>query len=127
MPLTDFRVRVTVRFRDGGAPLVVDRPAILQPYGPAGEAAGVPSNERLMTIEGELPPSDREVLSVAVQAMPEGLDSISCVRVMTWQGRAMLANEDGPAAEFSPDAGATWLPMLTTDGARYQAAMCIKP
>ncbi len=127
MPLTDFRVRVTVRFRDGGAPLVVDRPAILQPYGPAGEAAGVPSIVRLMTIEGVLPPSDREVLSVAVQAMPEGLDSISCVRVMTWQGRAMLANEDGPAAEFSPDAGATWLPMLTTDGARFQAAMCIKP
>jgi hypothetical protein len=127
MPLTDFWVRVTVQFRDGGAPLVIDRLAILQPYGPVGEAAGVPSSMRLMTIEDVLPPSTREVLSVAVQAMPEGLDSISCVRAMTWAGRAMPASEDGPAAEFSPDAGATWIPMLTNDGARFQAAMCIKP
>jgi len=125
MPTTDFAVRVTVRFRDGGAPLVVDRPAIMQPYGPAGEQVGVPSATRLITVNGILPPSGREVLSVSVQAMPEGIDSLSSIRAMTWAGRPMAADEPGAGAEYSPDASATWLPLLTPEGVRFQAAMCV--
>ncbi|MDQ8154923.1 MAG: S8 family serine peptidase [Gemmatimonadota bacterium] len=125
MPTSGFEVRVTVRFRDGGAPLVVDRPAIMQPYGAAGEQVGVPSATRLLTVTGILPPSAREVLSVSVQAMPEGIDSISSIRYMEWAGRVMTADEPGAGAEYSPDAGATWLPLLTPEGARFQAAMCV--
>lgn len=125
MPTSGFEVRVTVRFRDGGAPLVVDRPAIMQPYGPAGEQVGVPSPTRLLTVNGIMPPSTREVLSVSVQAMPEGIDSLSSIRYMLWAGRVMTAEEPGAGAEYSPDAGATWLPLLTPEGARFQAAMCV--
>lgn len=125
MPTTDFAVRVTVRFRDGGAPLVVDRPAIMQPYGSAGEQLSIPSVTRLITVNGILPPSAREVLSVSVQAMPEGIDSLSSIRAMPWAGRSMAADELGAGAEYSPDAGATWLPLLTPEGARFQAAMCV--
>jgi hypothetical protein len=28
-------------------------------------------------------------------------------------------------SEHSPDAGANWLPVLTSEGARFQAAMCV--
>ncbi len=127
MPPTGFSVRVTVQFRDGGAPLVVDRPAVLQPYGPDAEAAGVPASARLMTIENVLPPTTREVLSVAVQPLPEGIDSLSCVRAMSWAGRPLASSESGFGAEFTPDAGRTWLPMLMPDGSRFQASMCILP
>jgi len=37
----------------------------------------------------------------------------------------MTAEEPGAGAEYSPDAGATWLPLLTPQGARFQAAMCV--
>ena len=60
LPATDFEVRVTVRFRDGGAPLVVDRPAIMQPYGPAGEQVGVHPRTRLMTVSRVR--SDRDLI-----------------------------------------------------------------
>jgi len=76
-------------------------------------------------VNGILPPSAREVLSVSVQAMPEGIDSISSIRAMSWAGRVMTAEEPGAGAEYSPDAGATWLPLLTPEGARFQAAMCV--
>ena len=122
---TDFSIRVTVQFRDGGAPLVVDRRAVLQPYGPAAGTAGVPTSTRLVTIESVLPPSTRKVLSVAGQPMSEGLDSILSVRAMTWAGRAMAAGETGLGAEFTPNAGITWLPLFMPDSARFQATMCI--
>jgi subtilisin family serine protease len=125
LPTTEFPVRVTVRFRDGGAPLVVDRIAVTQPYGPAGVQAGVPEPTRLVTIAGILPSSAREVLSVAVQAMPEGLDCISSMRTMPWGGRPMAEDESGAGAEVSKDGGAHWSPVLTAEGARFQAAMCI--
>jgi hypothetical protein len=125
LPTTEFPVRVTVRFRDGGAPLVVDRIAVTQPYGPAGVQAGVPEPTRLVTIAGILPSSAREVLSVAVQAMPEGLDCISSMRAMPWGGRPMAEDESGAGAEVSKDGGAHWSPVLTAEGARFQAAMCI--
>lgn len=122
---TDFSIRVTVQSRDGGAPLVVDRRAVLQPYGPAAGTAGVPTSTRLVTIESVLPPSTRKVLSVAGQPMSEGLDSILSVRAMTWAGRAMAAGETGLGAEFTPNAGITWLPLFMPDSARFQATMCI--
>ena len=127
MSTPDLAVRVTVRFRDGGEPLVVDRQAVSQPYGPAGEQLGVPSSSRLITVNGILPASAREVLSVSIQAMPEGIDRISSMRAMTWGGRTLAADEPGAGAEYSPDAGATWLPLLTPEGARFQAALCITP
>ena len=125
IPDTGFPVRVTVRFRDGGAPLVVDRVAVTQPYGPAGEQAGVPASTRLLTVVGILPSSTREVLSVSVQAMPEGLDWISSMRAMTWAGRPLAADEPGTGAEVSKDGGRTWVPALTPQGARFQASMCV--
>jgi hypothetical protein len=125
MPTSGFEVRVTVQFRDGGAPLVVDRPAIMQPYGTAGEQVSVPFATRLLTVNGILPPSGREVLSVSVRALPEGIDTFSSIRYMSWAGRVMTAEEPGAGAEYSPDAGATWLPLLTPEGARFQAAMCV--
>lgn len=125
VPTNEFPVRVTVRFRDGGAPLVVDRMAVTQPYGPAGVQAGVPEQTRLVTIAGVLPSSAREVLSISVQALPEGLDCISTMRAMTWAGRPMAADESGAGAEVSKDGGATWSPVLTAEGARFQASMCI--
>ncbi|MBM3687968.1 MAG: hypothetical protein FJW85_13350 [Actinobacteria bacterium] len=65
------------------------------------------------------------MLSVAVQAMPEGLDFISSMRFLLWTGRPLAAGEAGDGAEYSKDGGATWSPVLTADGARFQAAMCI--
>lgn len=127
VPTTGFAVRVTVRFRDGGAPVVVDRMAVTAPYGPAGDQAGVPPGTNLFIVSGILPSSSREVLSVAVQAMPEGLDCISSMRAVLWAGRPMAAGEAGDGAECSKDGGATWSPALTADGARFQAAMCIVP
>lgn len=126
MPTNEFPVRVTVRFRDGGAPLVVDRVAVTQPYGPAGEQVGIPAATRLVTILNLLPASPREVLSVSVQAMPEGLDAISSMRAMSWAGRPMATDETGAGAEVSKDGGATWSPATTDAGARFQAAMCIQ-
>jgi hypothetical protein len=66
------------------------------------------------------------VLSVAVQAMPEGLDWVSTMRGIFWYGRS-IANEDpSPSAEVSIDAGRTWLPAVNSDGTRFQASMCIE-
>jgi hypothetical protein len=127
MPAAELAVRVTVRFRDGGAPLVVDREAVSQPYGPAGVQMGVPPSYRLITVEDILAPSSREVLSISVQAMPEGIDCISSMRAIIWIGRTMAAGEAGASAEYTPDGGATWLPLLTPEGARFQASLCITP
>ena len=127
MPATELAVRVTVRFRDGGAPLVVDREAVSQPYGPAGDQMRVPPSSRLITVSDILAPSSREVLSISVQAMPEGIDCISSMRVIRWGGRQMAAGEAGAGAEYTPDGGATWLPLLTPEGARFQSSMCITP
>jgi hypothetical protein len=122
MPAAELAVRVTVRFRDGGAPLVVDREAVSQPYGPAGVQMGVSPSYRLITVEDILAPSSREVLSISVQAMPEGIDCISSMRVIIWIGRTMAAGEAGASAEYTPDGGATWLPLLTPEGEKLQAA-----
>ena len=127
MPAAELAVRVTVRFRDGGAPLVVDREAVSQPYGPAGDQMGVPASSRLITVSDILAPSDREVLSISVQAMPEGVDCISAMRAIILASRTMAADEAGASAEYTPDGGATWLPLLTPAGARFQASMCITP
>jgi len=127
MPAAELAVRVTVRFRDGGAPLVVDREAVSQPYGPAGDQMGVPPPSRLITVSDILAPSSREVLSISVQAMPEGIDCISSMRAIIWIGRTMAAGEAGASAEYTPDGGATWLPLLTPEGARFQASLCITP
>lgn len=127
MPAAELAVRVTVRFRDGGAPLVVDREAVSQPYGPAGVQMGVSPSYRLITVEDILAPSSREVLSISVQAMPEGIDCISSMRAIIWIGRTMAAGEAGASAEYTPDGGATWLPLLTPEGARFQASLCITP
>ena len=125
MPATEFDVRVTVRFRDGGAPLVVDRRVASQPYDPATQ--GVPPTTRLITVDDVLAPCNREVLSIAVQAMPEGIDCISSMRAFGWHGRPMAADDSGAGAEYTPDGGATWLPVLTSDGARFQVSLCITP
>ena len=90
----------------------------MQPYEPAGEQVSFPSTTRLPTMNGILQSSGREVFSVPVQAMPEQIDSISSIRAMT-------AEEPGAGAEYSQDAGATWLLLLTPEGARFQAAMCV--
>lgn len=124
-PTTGLAVRVTVRFRDGGAPLVVDRMAATAPYGPAGDQAGLPTEMKLFIVNGILPESSREVLSVSVQAMPEGLDCVSSMRTVRWAGRPLAAGDAGEGAEFSKDGGATWSPAMTADGSRYQAALCI--
>jgi hypothetical protein len=125
LPATGLVVRVTVRFRDGGAPLVVDRTAVSQPYGPAGQQAGLSSNVRLITVTDILPAGAREVLSVSVQAAPEGLDCTSALRGIRWLGRNLAPADPGSGAEYSPDCGATWVPVTATDGSRFQAALCI--
>jgi hypothetical protein len=123
IPSESLPVRVTVQFRDGGQPLVVDRVAVTRPYSPA---LGLPPALRHFSIGGVLAPSEREVLSVAVQAMPEGLDWVSTMRGIFWYGRS-IANEDpSPSAEVSIDAGRTWLPAVNSDGTRFQASMCIE-
>ena len=124
MPAVGLPVRVTVEFRDGGAPLVVDRMAYSQPYGPDGDLAGLPANLRSITVVGILPASSREVLSVAVQAAPEGADCTSTLRGIRWFGRDLAATQPGIGAEYSPDCGVTWLP-VALNGARFQASLCI--
>ena len=124
MPAVGLPVRVTVEFRDGGAPLVVDRMAYSQPYGPDGDLAGLGANLRSITVVGILPASNREVLSVAVQAMPEGADCTSTMRTIHWFGRDLAATQPGIGAEYSPDCGVTWLP-VALDGVRFQASLCI--
>jgi hypothetical protein len=125
VPSDSFPVRVTVRFRDGGQPLVVDRLAVTRPYSPPLLDSPVWSPLRLFSIGGVLAPSEREVLSVAVQAMPEGLDFISTMRVMQWSGRPIADDDPSPGAEVSLDAGRSWLPARNADGTRFQASMCI--
>ena len=124
MPAVGLPVRVTVEFRDGGAPLVVDRMAYSQPYGPDGDLAGLGANLRSITVVGILPASSREVLSVAVQAAPEGADCTSTLRSIRWYGRDLAVTQPGIGAEYSPDCGVTWLP-VALNGARFQASLCI--
>jgi hypothetical protein len=118
VPSDSFPVRVTVWFRDGGQPLVVDRVAVTRPFS---------LSASLFSIGGVLAPSEREVLSVAVQAMPEGLDFISTMRAMTWAGRSIPNDDPSPGAEISVDAGRSWLPARNANGTRFQASMCIEP
>ena len=124
IPAIGLAVRVTVYFRDGGEPLVVDRMAMSQPFGPAGDQLGL-DQERIVTVFGVLPASDREVLAVSVQPAPEGADCMSAMRTMLWYGRNLAASDNGIGAEYSPDCGVTWLPALTTDGKRFEASICI--
>jgi hypothetical protein len=130
IPTESFPVRVTVWFRDGGQPLVVDRLAVTRPYSPA----HVPPSQdspgwsplRLFSIGGVLAPSEREVLSVAVQAMPEGLDFISTMRSIGWAGRPIANNDPSPGAEISVDAGRSWLPAENSVTTKFQASICIE-
>jgi hypothetical protein len=124
IPAIGLAVRVTVYFRDGGKPLVVDRMAMSQPFGPAGDQLGL-YKERIVTVFDVLPASDREVLAVSVQPAPEGADCMSAIRFMLWFGRNLAATDNGIGAEYSPDCGVTWLPALTTDGKRFEASICI--
>jgi len=126
VPPIDISVRITIQFRDGGEPLVVDRLVGLQPHP---HWQGVPDNSRLITIESVLPPGTRQVRSVAVQPRPEGIDCLSTTRSFDWFGRRIASNDHGLSAEFSPDAGRTWLPMVIggPEGAPFQASMCIRP
>jgi len=124
IPAIGLAVRVTVYFRDGGKPLVVDRMAMSQPFGPAGDQLGL-YQERIVTVFDVLPASDREVLAVSVQPAPEGADCMSAMRAMLWYGRNLAASDNGIGAEYSPDCGVTWLPALTTDGKRFEASICI--
>ena len=124
IPAIGLAVRVTVYFRDGGEPLVVDRMAMSQPFGPAGDQLGL-YQERIVTVFGVLPASDREVLAVSVQPAPEGADCMSAMRAMLWYGRNLAASDTGIGAEYSPDCGVTWLPAMTTDGKRFEASICI--
>jgi subtilisin family serine protease len=123
IPTESFPVRVTVWFRDGGQPLVVDRLAVTR-------IAPVPSGGwsplRLFSIGGVLAPSEREVLSVAVQAMPEGLDFISTMRMIFWAGRSIPNDDPSPGAEISVDAGHSWLPAVNSVNTKFQASMCIE-
>jgi len=124
IPVIGLAVRVTVYFRDGGKPLVVDRMAMSQPFGPAGDQLGL-YQERIVTVFDVLPASDREVLAVSVQPAPEGADCMSAMRLLVWFGRNLAASDTGIGAEYSPDCGVTWLPAMTTDGKRFEASICI--
>jgi subtilisin family serine protease len=124
IPAIGLAVRVTVYFRDGGKPLVVDRMAMSQPFGPAGDQLGL-YKERIVTVFDVLPASDREVLAVSVQPAPEGADCMSAMRLLVWFGRNLAASDTGIGAEYSPDCGVTWLPAMTTDGKRFEASICI--
>jgi len=124
IPVIGLAVRVTVYFRDGGEPLVVDRMAMSQPFGLAFDPLGA-YQERIVTVFGVLPASDREVLAVSVQPAPEGADCMSAMRLLVWFGRNLAASDTGIGAEYSPDCGVTWLPAMTTDGKRFEASICI--
>lgn len=81
---------------------------------------------RLITVSDLLPNTSREVLSVAVQAAPDGLDCTSALRAIRLFGRNLAPADAGDGAEYSPDCGVTWLPVTAADGSRFQASMCIK-
>lgn len=115
--------RIIVWFRDGGAPSVIDRPALMRVI-PAQVLPGQSVHEFVM--DGVLAPSDREVLSVAVLVKPDGADCLSTLTIFTQAGKAVQADDVG-ACDFSPDGGATWLPAVLDGGARFQSAMCIVP
>lgn len=117
-PHFDGTVRVTVSFTDGTTSSVLRTPStgLLT-------AAGGPYLNRV--VEAVHADDGREIAAICLTAASDA-PGLAMDRVFAMQGTALDDDDPAPGAEYSPDNGRTWYPLLADDGRRLQILMCIE-
>lgn len=113
-------LRVTVSFDDGSTASVIRTPRM------SGIAAGATVIEDLknLIVEDVHADDGRAIAAVCLTAAGDA-PGLSMDRLLGLMTTTIAENDPAPGAEYSPDNGRTWYPLLTADGRRLQVLLCI--
>ena len=113
-------LRITLAFDDATTQTVVRHPETgLVTDPPTGSAFfGYDAN-------GVHADDGRTIESICITAAPDA-PGLAMDRVFAMLTTALDAIDPAPGAEYSPDSGRTWYPLLAADGRRLQVFMCVE-